>query len=226
MPPASSDYIALFRTSLYSGTQIAPTNSYLYRPLLMISLALDYRLAGNSYDPFAFHRTNVILFSLSVVVVFLLLRTMLAKEKDGLIAVLTAALFMLFPSHLESVCNIKNREELLAFLFGGISWCLLLVETRGRMLRAVVTIIIAPLLFFLALLSKESALLFLPCILIWHFRPGQRAGARGVGPVWLPSMAVVTALYLLMRHCALGSWLGGPEASAFFGPGEVSRSAC
>ncbi len=220
MPTSTGDFLAPFRTSLYSGTEMGPTNAYLFRPLLMTSLSINYRLAGNTYDPFSFHLANIVLFGLSVVVVFLLARAMLREGRSGLAAVLTATLFMVFPSHLESVCNVKNREEILAFLFGGVSWLLILGKPGEGTSRTTARLVAAPLLFLMALLSKESALLLLPCMLIWEYVKGDRSRARRTLPAWALSMAVATAMYLGMRHRAVGSWLSPHDANTFFGPGE------
>jgi hypothetical protein len=171
MPPSTGDFLAPFRTSIYSGTELAPTNAYLYRPVLMASLSINYRLAGNTYDPFFFHAANILLYGLAVVVAFLLLRAMLAGERTGLVAALTATLFLVFPAHLESVCNVKNREEILAFLLGGASWWLLLGMPGGWSSRGAMRMIAAALLFLLALLSERAAA---PAL---HADLGQREGS-------------------------------------------------
>jgi tetratricopeptide (TPR) repeat protein len=212
------NYLPFFTAPLFSGTDQSRGNSNLYRPLLTSSIAFNYRLAGYRFDPVGFHALNVLLYGLCVVVVFYFVHSILASlgRDDPRLAMLAALLFLVFPSHLESVCNVKHREEVLACLLGLSAWLAASRPppdgSRSRVWR-----VGAPFLFLLALLSKESAALLLPCMLIWELaqRRPFAAGWRRV-PEHLYSFSLAMLVYLLLRFHALGSLLGPPGTRAFF----------
>jgi tetratricopeptide (TPR) repeat protein len=215
---AKPGYLGFFLHSLYHGTPIQAQNDYLYRPLVLVSLALQHQLAGG-FDPFLFHLANILLYGVTVVAVFFFYRAVFIKPaKPGTVPSCTesfypfcaAALFLVFPSHLESVCNVKHREELLACLFGMASWvCVLrLPRAWGAWLGG---------LFFLAaLLCKESAVLLLPCMLLWEFLQGRLGSLSQAARTPLVSLVVATGLYGVLRWNALGVALSQPGARMFF----------
>jgi protein O-mannosyl-transferase len=84
-----------------------------YRPLVIVSYALDYRVWGA--NAFGFHLSNVLFHLVSVAWVFLLGRKAGASAAA---AGLTAAFFGLFPRLTESVTWISGRTDVLASLFG------------------------------------------------------------------------------------------------------------
>jgi len=62
-----------------STISVLPTN-HVYRPLAVLSLAIDYRLAGG-LDPVQFHRSMYIVFLLQLAALFILVRNILFKSK-------------------------------------------------------------------------------------------------------------------------------------------------
>ena len=132
-----ADFPAIFTAGHYAGNGG-------YRPLTTLSFALNYQLSGPY--PRAYHIVNVLLHGLVSVVVYLLV---LKIFRDQTAAVIAALIFAVHPIHTEAVAWISGRAELLAALFSLGSWLLYL---RGRMLLAL-------LLFFAGLLSKENALM-------------------------------------------------------------------
>jgi len=104
------------------------------RPLLMLSFWIDFRLANDQThaqngDPqqvrqFAeqFHSTNVILHTLTSVLVALIMKKLLEWAGVGgrlrvAIAVLSGAVFLLHPLQTESVAYVASRSEVLSVLF-------------------------------------------------------------------------------------------------------------
>jgi protein O-mannosyl-transferase len=104
------------------------------RPLLMVSFWIDFRLASDAThaqngDPeqvrqFAeqFHSTNVILHTLTSVLVALIMKKLLEWAGVGgrlrvAIAVLSGAVFLLHPLQTESVAYVASRSEVLSVLF-------------------------------------------------------------------------------------------------------------
>jgi len=142
----------LFTKSMVFGSN--GKNDGAYRPLTMMSFALDKSLFGN--NPSAFHFINVLLYGLTGISLFVLL-LYLFPGWHPLYPFLMTLLFLAHPVHTEVVANIKSRDELLSFLFSFLS---LLVIFRPGKSPAAGRLIIAFILFLLACLSKETALTF------------------------------------------------------------------
>jgi tetratricopeptide (TPR) repeat protein len=135
-----------------------------YRPLSIITYALEYSLWGNS--PTASHLINVLLYCMLCGLLLLTLQRLLAERKNGkVIALVATLLFALHPTHTEAVANIKGRDEILSLLF---LLCSLygLAQTEKRndsstKIRARFWQLASCISFFLALLAKENGLTFL-----------------------------------------------------------------
>lgn len=216
----SGDYLGFFRTSLYDGTSEEVGNSNLYRPVLKSSIAFNRALANGDFDPAPYHRFNIILYVMCVGVVFLFVQRLFRSTDYGGcgFAFLVSLLFCVFPSHLETVCNVKHREEILACLFGLSAWLLALRNPGEDDRRSILSVLATPLLFLLALLSKESAILLFPCMILWEFRSSGSSPAlvRRL-PMHLYSIPIVVLVYFLLRFYALGSLTSPPGTRLFFG---------
>lgn len=137
----------IFTSPYYSD---AMGYAYGYRPIVHLSFALEHELFGEK--PGAGHFINVILFALSVVLFFKLL-VKWTGEKNILFAGIATLLFAIHPIHTEVVASLKNRDEILAFLFSiwaGLSAYKYI--TNGKW----TSIVSVFLLFSLAMLSKKS----------------------------------------------------------------------
>ncbi|MFZ4572665.1 MAG: hypothetical protein ACOYM0_16195, partial [Bacteroidales bacterium] len=123
-----------------------------YRPLSLITFALEYQFFGLS--PHISHLINVILYAFLVFMLFLLVKR-LFPATHNFIAFLTVLLFTAHPLHTEVVANIKGRDELFSFLSvtGMLYFAIAYRERKKRYL-----LIIAMIIFYLGLISKESAL--------------------------------------------------------------------
>ena len=140
-----------------------------YHPLTMISLSLDYyfTMKGKKYvssasepDGTIFHRTNLILHLLNVILVFIFIYLLSGKRMS--VAFITALLFGIHPMHVESVAWISERKDVLyTFFFSGGLILYLLYLKKSNWIFYVLTI----LLFLLSVLSKPAAVVF-PLILL------------------------------------------------------------
>jgi hypothetical protein len=114
------------------------------------------------FTPVAFRISNLILHILDC---WLLYAIGLAWTRMRSAAAWAAAFFAVYEGHQEAIMWFSADNELLLFLFGGASlWCWIKANTvsrHERVLRAA-----GLLLFVLALLSKESAYIFLPLFLL------------------------------------------------------------
>jgi protein O-mannosyl-transferase len=154
--------------------------SNVFRPVSFATLALNWRIGGAR--PFGFHIFNLILHAAATLLLYLLLQALLgASPPAEAIAFAASLVFAVHPLHTEAVTSVVGRAEVLAagFLFAG--WILHLDDQQ----------IPAILCFVLALLSKESAIVFLPLVLVGDYARGE----------WKPRlryavMAAVTLVYL------------------------------
>jgi protein O-mannosyl-transferase len=130
----------------------------LYRPLVMLS----YVLNSQSSDPMPFHFVNVIINALNGVLLFLLIYVLTANH---FAAFLTSLLFSFHPIHTEAVANISGRPELMCAFFILISYLLLENIFQWKKSKRLFSEISAAFFLFLAILSKETAVM-LPFIVI------------------------------------------------------------
>jgi tetratricopeptide (TPR) repeat protein len=186
-----------FRTSYWAG--LPGVGSLLYRPLSKAMFAAEWGLAPGR--PALSHGVNVLLYGLTGFLLVAMLGQYL--KGPGLVPVLAAALFIAHPLHTEVVANIKGRDEILSFLFSVLAAMAL---HRYATRRSVLGLLLGAAAFFLALLSKESAVTFLAVIplMLYFFTDTPRARTLGT----LAVLGAVTGLVLLIRQQVLG---GIPE---------------
>lgn len=133
-------------------------NSGVYRPLSMISFAVEYQFFKD--NPHVSHFISVLLYSLTVVLLFYVLRQVFAKYSVVLPFLITL-LFAVHPTHTEVVANIKSRDELLCFIFCLLTLSNVLVYLQKGLNKNLFRALIC---FFLSLFSKEGSLVFLGII--------------------------------------------------------------
>lgn len=169
-----------------------------YRPLSIATFALEIEFFGP--NPGVSHFINVLLYALSAVLLFFLLRQLFPvtdpKPWWTGIPFLASLLYVVHPLHTEVVANIKGRDEILALLFiFAAAYALLRWVRESKYLW----LGIGTIAFFLALLAKETALPFVLIVplAIWFFYPkvAQVRHYLFVGA----GLILPTALYLALR---------------------------
>jgi len=142
---------------------VAPTVRLgLYRPLVVLSYAFNYAVAGLS--PFPYHLINVLFHLLVTWLLYVLARQLTFSYRAALVS---ALLFALHPIHVEAVAGVVGRAELLmaAGVFASLWWGI-----RGRRALSLTA-------FLVALLSKEQAVV-LPFLMLLYdvsFNPQTQA---------------------------------------------------
>lgn len=132
--------------------------SYGYRPLVRISFAIDHELFGGKRQlPYISHFINVFLYLISIILLFNILRR-LFRNYHPYFPFLVTVLFLIHPLHTEVVASLKNRDEILTFLFALLA---LQQFMRWADKNKVKFLIFGSLFYMLALLSKTTALSFL-----------------------------------------------------------------
>ena len=192
-----ADVWGILTTHYWGGYEGEANVNGQYRPLTILSFMLD-GLGG--IWPFRFHLTNVLLHMVNSLLAYLLCLNLGLKRG----AILAALLFAVHPIHAEVVAGITfGRADLLACLFSFLS-LLLYIHWHNRGAEKYYGLALAG--FFLALLSKESALTVLGLVVAidltfvlsrpkeipWH-RIARWAGFIGI-----------FAIYLTVRKIAAG----------------------
>ncbi|MGB7726449.1 MAG: tetratricopeptide repeat protein [Candidatus Acidiferrum sp.] len=164
----------------------------LFRPITIGSFALNWAIGGD--HPFGYHLVNVLLNAIVALLLYLVLRKLLENvASGGVVAWAAALLFALHPIHTESVASIVGRSELLAAAFLLGAW-LLHLEDRPYL---------ALLCFLLALLSKESAVVFVPLVFAGDSAQGKLRSIRRYAGI-----AVVGGAYLVVLRRIQGGHYG------------------
>jgi len=169
----------------------ANLNGGRYRPLALVTYAIEYQLYG--LQPHYSRAINVFLYALTGVFVFFFLsRFVFTTSVAG--AFVASLIFVMHPIHTEVVANIKSRDEILSFLLllGALYWLLAAVQGGfglGRYLTALLH-------FALALLTKENGLAFIAIVPLTLFVFTRRSFAQIVN-LTLPFAAVVVGYFAL-----------------------------
>ena len=168
-----------------------------YRPLPLIMFAVEWQISPD--NPHFYHFINVLLYAISCWLLFLLL-CKLFKNQNFIFPFICTLLYVVHPIHTEVVDNIKSLDEILCFLFSIIS---ILFFLKSIEKQNVVNMISGVLLFFIALLSKESAIAFLIIIPLMLFVFTQINYKKLL--LISISLLVVTGIFLLIRHNVINS---------------------
>lgn len=178
-----------------------------YRPFSLVTFALEQSLTGG--NPHVAHAVNVLLYAATALLLLVLLERHLLPGRLWA-SFLTALLFVVHPIHTEVVANIKSRDEILALLFalGALKLHfdrLAQPKAPGASARLAGTVVC----FFLALLSKESALTFVAVVPLALYTFRRMPAAKAV----LATMpfAATTLVYLTLRMGIVG--VGRPTSS-------------
>jgi protein O-mannosyl-transferase len=179
----------------------------IYRPFTIFSLSIDYKLWRRW--PAGFRLTNLTVHAVNGFLLFVLCTSLLG---EGVLPVAAMVIYLVHPVNTEAVTGIVGRSDLFAAGFFLAAW---LLFRRGNTVPASI-------LFFLALLSKENALV-LPAVLLldwWLFPVQQRRPFRSFAASWCLLSSVPVLVYLWLRFSVLGSF-GIPLSAQYMG-GRVS----
>ena len=138
-----------------------------YRPWPLVTYAIEYQFFGLS--PHISHLINVLFFATAVFFLFLLLSKLFSRHNQ-LFPFIITLLFAAHPIHTEIVDNIKGRDELLSFLN---TIAMLYFSVRYVESKRTGYLILSFLLFYLALMSKETATMGILLIPLVHWYSGE-----------------------------------------------------
>lgn len=133
-----------------------------YRPLTLVLFSIIYSIAGQ--NAFLFHLVAITCFALLCCMIYIVLSKLLLdqfKTQAEAIACITALLFVVHPIHTECVANIKGLDETLALLLPLTALYCILIYIDVPKIKFLLS---SGLIYFLALFSKENAIVFLALI--------------------------------------------------------------
>ena len=199
----------MFSQDAWSATG---SSAGLYRPLLLLTFALDGARSGSS--PRGYHVTNILLHAAAAAALYALLVALLRRRDASagdqpapsalhvLAAAGAALVFGVHPIHTEVVNSVFNRSEILVTL--GVVLALWVIQ-RWEDRWPVLAWTLAALIYLAALLCRESAvsLPVLAALMLFFLHPEDafRRLARRLAP--LATLIVPLVVYLALRHSAL-----------------------
>src|ERR1700685_2671092 len=194
----------------FSGTFRGSGGGASYRPLFWLSLAVDRHVYGLNVT--GYHLTNLLLHWANGLFAFALLRRCGAS---GMLAALTALIWLSLPINSEAVAWISGRAYCLLAFFVFLS--LLFAQWYLRK-GAYMPLLFYCIAFIGALLSHEAGILVLPFVLLLaHLRASK--DTYSARRLYIAGSAF-TLIYLLVRAGSLGSSLN-PKSWALWPAGMV-----
>ena len=179
---------------------LALGESYLYRPMVTLSVAVNYMFGGA--DPFGFHVFNVLFHAVATFAAGLLCG-LCCPYRPSLAAMLGGALFALHPAAAETACWIAARNSGMEVMWRLLAMAGFALYLRRGLRRDMVLAVTASVF---ACLTKETAVMipvgFLALDLL--MTPTRPLAARlrlhlAFAPIWLG--------YFMMRKLVLGVFL-------------------
>jgi tetratricopeptide (TPR) repeat protein len=187
------------------GDPTSEVSTGLYRPVTVLSYAINSWITGLHYD--GFHLVNRLLHVLITLMVFRCLRLLITSSPK--IALFSALVFAVHPIQTEAITYINGRPDALAMLFFIAAWFFFL-RLRSSEQPSGKHLWLSMGFYFLGLLSKENAVTFLGVAFLtdWLYER-QRNGKVLFGIVtdglWkaYAGFALVTATFLIVRVVVL-----------------------
>ena len=182
-----------FKTDIFAHDLTSRPMSSSYRPLQVITYAIDYSLWDN--NPKGFHFTNIVLHLLNAIMVFFLIRRI---TDDIFVSFFVSLLFGIHPVNTQCVSYIAGRADVLVVAFMLLSIICYIDYCR---LGTRYVLACSGIGYLLALYSKESSLFVVPFILFTYTMIFNRKNLLKPSSyvVYLASLAI----YLPMRLYAL-----------------------
>lgn len=185
--------------SRYSDTKIEDLEvKYGYRPVARATFAVEWALWGQ--NPHNGHIINILIYCLTTCLLYFVLSRSVFRNKDPLYPLLTTLLFIAHPIHTEVVASLKNREELLSFLFGllfiSFNWKLFSTKNIIYMWLALSSLI-------LSVLSKETGIIYLviaPLIIFFFHAESKRDLTLKERVSYTVMLLILLTIYVIYRE--------------------------
>ncbi len=158
-----SNFPKLLTSSTFQTGGAGTLSGYYYRPIMTISFMTNFFIW--KFNPFGYHFFQLIIHLLNsslVFLTFLYLFRELGSKYAQIIAFIIALIYVVHPANVEAVAYIASTQEVLYTLFSLLAlFAFLKWKGFWKSLKLALPFI------FLALLSKESALIIIPIIFFY-----------------------------------------------------------
>ncbi|MDP3557477.1 MAG: glycosyltransferase family 39 protein [Bacteroidota bacterium] len=160
------------------------------------------------------HFNNLWTYILACVLLYLLFAGYIFKNNQDM-AFLAALIFLIHPVHTEIVANVKGREDIFSVIFIALTF---LFAFKYNDAKKNISLIFAGLAFFLAMLSKEYAIVLLGLVpLALYIFDKEKIKSANLGLLSL-SLFVFGAVYMVMRLCSVRIAPGVPDTELLNNP--------
>ena len=208
----------------FTGNWMQAEGTTFYRPLISITLAVDYLFSGA--NPLGYHISNLAYHTACALGLYfvgsLLFKGFIKDEQDktrpGLAGFLAAMLFSLYPLHCEVVNWVIARVDSVCLAFHLLAfYAFLKLQQRLKAEQSTgKTWLVCLLLFILSLMSKEMAVILPPLAALYIFSSLDQGSLpakigqslKKTAPLWATLLA-----YLGLRVLFLHTLSGGYEGS-------------
>ncbi|MBI2987899.1 MAG: tetratricopeptide repeat protein [Deltaproteobacteria bacterium] len=183
----------LFTRSLFSTS---PSESSYFRPLTLLTFALNYPLAGP--NPSGYRAVNIGIHLLVVALIALLAAQLVGRW----VAIFSALLYALHPVHVQAVSYISSRSDLLYTALALLCLLLWIKGSHSQGTRKNLYCSSALCVFFLGLFAKENIVVIPAIVLamdfIWDGGASWRSKMKSnIG--WYVGFAALFSVYFLIR---------------------------
>lgn len=178
---------AIFAGSTFNSGGSDRLGGLYYKPLMSASFAVIYTVFGER--PWAFHLFQIMLHIGTTLLFYIILQRLWKREWIAFAVVL---LFLIHPQNVETVVYISSLQDTLYMFLGmlGLTW---IVINDGELKP--IDFCVAGTCVFLALLAKETGILFGVIIAIYMSLFRKRWELEN----WLITMVAVVGMYLSLR---------------------------
>lgn len=191
-----------------------PTNQA-YRPVLSVTFALDYFMAGNTLNPFWFQLTTFLWHLLQGALMFFLFKGVLGKmdierKAAEYLSLFAVGWYLIHTANAETINYISARSDVLSTT-GVVAGLLLHTQLNGwKRILALIPV-------GLAILVKVSAVMYLPIVFVYEFLFGE-TNSGFIRSVWLalkrivPAIIICGVLFVLTRVMEPETWVPGGKS--------------
>jgi len=205
--------------AFFNQKYFAISNELTYRPVVTFSYFVDYAIW--QLKPWGYHLTNLIINTLNIYLVYLAARCLF---KNRITAFISCLIFSVHPIFAEAVNAISYREDLLSATFMLVAFILFVKHDQNPSGRSfIIRYPLSLLAYLLAMLSKETAIVFPFLILSYDFifKGDPISNRQHFARHLLTNYAgyiVIGGFYLFLRFFLIhnpGEWVAYPGNSIF-----------
>lgn len=191
--------VKLFQSSTADLGGSAPITGQFFRPLMLVNFAFIYKLAGSS--AFLYHFIQFLFHLINVFLLYFIFRKFFPK----IYSYVASLLYLIHPINIEAVAYISDFQDVQFVFFGLLALTLLIYKSKLKQTHLVV-----PLFLFFALLSKETAILFVGILLLYTLIYKKNCFGKE-----LLSYSIPVFLYTILRFVVAGVGVGKVPHTVF-----------